>query len=397
MSFFLALFSGAFGALAGAALGALLSRWLGRERLSISLLSIAREATQLGTGLSIPPSVVEWTRSFHWGMGLQRFSNPARIEEEIRACRRFTNESPDAKSTLPALAIQTADATTRADKLTVVKELIKKPVIMSIIADGLYRKRIQIGDDGASARPTSGGRQDEFLDYAVESKGKDRIEISFIVDHETESWDLPGGQAAQKLDATKRLLVALQRFDKDAIKTCLEYAQEAIDEDFFRASAIEPRLEQSITQGPLQVDAVVTNRGSQIGIFNRYALLYAKGGSPRGLDPVLLRIDRALGRDGRGGGKRDDHYISVDPHSTKRLIMTSEPEGDNAEQVEQLRKLKAAYDTGILECKISVIEQKTRNRQRRLWSPPKSFGADLVKDLKNAAKDPTVPTSRYRL
>lgn len=398
MSIFLSILSGAAVAGAGAALGSYVTRWLGRERLSLSLLSIAREVTQPGTGLSVPPSVVEWTRSFHWGMGLQPFSDPDRIDEEIRACRRFTDESPDAKSILSILATQTSRASTHTDRLTVVQELIKKPVIMSIMADGLYRKKIQIGENGTQGRISRlipDKRQGELLQYDVKPKGDDRIEINYLIDHETGGWDLSGGQATRKLEAMQHLLIALQRFNKGAIKACLKYAQETIDEDFFRASAIEPQLKQSIALGPLQINAIVTNRGNQIGIVNRYAILYAEGGASR-LEPILLKIDTPERAD-RDDEKHDYRYISLDPHSTKRLVMTSDTAEGDAEQVEQLRKVKAAYETGILKCRISAIEQKTRNRQRRLWSPPKRFGAGLVEDLKAAAKDPTVRPSLYRL
>ncbi|MBN0044914.1 hypothetical protein JS756_12500 [Streptomyces actuosus] len=364
----------------GGVAGAFATWWLARERPQLSMISIAK-AKDSNTTVRVPQDVVDLTRDFTWGPDLDTHSRSNRVEREIQACQEFANSCPSGKQTVSELLKEVPQAADEDERLEAVQKIAGSWIITTVIHDGLYRKQFDPGGTSDSRTPNVHELNEEGSLFEVLTTPQEDGTIKVLIDlpQKTGTWVIGGDDAHFRLKSASRFLGALQQFDQNAITACLEYAQQVLERESLRVAAIVSTLERSVELGPFEIDAVATNKGNRLAVVNPYASLVTRGADKK-IAPILLRVDSFT--DGQGKSTEiptsAPHYLSLAPQSTVKLVLVSEALDNNVQ-------LKSAYDSGILQCSISMVEQKVGRRGKTFRSPWKRFGIKLEEELREDA------------
>ncbi|MER7480444.1 hypothetical protein ABTX60_22880 [Streptomyces sp. NPDC126510] len=347
--------------------GILLGRWLGRAHPRISLISI-RKGRGETEPVEVPPEIVTATREFVWGKRLAEVSKYGEILRLRSSVQEFVDKiAPTIKETAGDLGNEIRMARSREEKVRVLEKLVSTEMATEI-ASGLRRLQFSL--------PTQEHPQgDEHFVETSETTidGKPAIVVAFPTSER--AFKSKGAPTTFGLDRIRPFIAAVKYFDQDALCQCLEYANRSLQQEISQAEALIPKIDGLLESDQFILEVAITNHGDRLAILSPYAALKTSGGR---ISPLVLRAS---------GIRRDDEnvtdlselsaYISVDPQSVKKYVFVSDPLDGSP--------LRAAYDSGLLECSVVASRESRRGRMKKVTSPTVAFGAGLSDTLRTDA------------
>lgn len=369
------------GVLFGGITGVFLGRWLTRAQPRLSVVAIT-QTHESDAAIQIPESIVDSTRQSKVFNFLQPMSASAAVEDEIAKCEEYIEEYPQTKEVLDEI-LSLIPRASESEKISVLEKILGTGQLERVIRFGLYVKDFQISPDGGEVDFEELRKDAQYFKvYKEDVQGG--VTVLLELPRSTATLDFIGPQAAPRFDSAKAFMRALGDFNAPALEACVDYARQTMEKEYLRAEALSERLRRIVDLGPFEIQVVATNNGDRMAVLNPYATLVTTG-AERQLPPILLRVvgltnGASLRSDAAELVKGSPTYITLEPQSTKLILLTSEALENNVQ-------LKSAYESEILSCSVYMVQQKANGGKKRLRTPIKKFGAGLPEELKEDATE----------
>jgi hypothetical protein len=358
----------------GGVSGALLGRWLTRERTTVVMTSIAN-GRESGEIMEIPDRVISLSEGFHWAQPLEHRSSPELVKHVYQKSKEMRVSYPAILDLITSARKDISRATTPEEKVILAQQICTEPKLRNAVTSGLYRKELTL----PSIEQIQKEAPDELCKL-IESPIEGGVEVNLDLPQFLTSSKYTGPGWELQKDYALPFLYALQHFHVEALQKSLEYAAKAFENDAIRAEAIIAALENMFKNDPFVVDAVAINNGERVAVVNPYALLVTEGGD-RILPPVWLKnADMASEIDVEGAVDESITYIPIPPQSTKVLKFISE-------QLDNNSQLRSAYDSGVLRCSLVLSKQSGKGKKKVIRSTRRPFGAGLENELKRDLRE----------
>jgi hypothetical protein len=402
MEVFILLATILFGGVAGVFLG----RWMNRANPKITLVSIAK-GQEVGATTELPDIVVELSKDFPFGVPsqpLNKFSHPDQVATLYKYCDEIIEGAPRMSAIISDVRRDLSRAQHRDEKEELLYKIVSSADLLSTVSGAIYHKQFAIAaaelrstnhaqssETSASSPDRSSDNEGATLPPKQSFEGAEEIvfdvhetpargsaaTLTIMFPHRTAELELEEADTFRK-DALTTFLRALQKFDRGAISQCLDFAEQAFEKGRLKSHAIKAALDSVFEHDPFEIEAVAVNNGERVAVINPYGALVTEGGKKQ-IPPTSIRVIKIM-----DGGQEfpipeeASTYVSLEPKSTKRLIFLSEKLDDNSQ-------LRSAYESGILRCSVTLLQQRTHRKPKKICSPWKDFGADLKRQLASAA------------